>query len=162
MTGTLAAFANSNNPYGIGITVDEPAHYGPNFIKRATKYIIANKDGIGNNRIKTGSNYVSQYYEPNATMFNGMTTCPKSLLLFFNFLPWSYKMESGMTLKEDLAVMFRSNINKVEENIVLWESIKDKIDTQRYGEVLSKLNLQKTDAEVYYLDAMNFLKVMTE
>ena len=162
MTGTLAAFANSNNPYGIGITVNEPAHYGPDFIKRAVAYIIANKNGIGNNRIKTGSNYVSQYLEPNATMFNGITTCPKPLLLFFNFLPWSYKMESGMTLKEDLAVMFRSNINKVEENIVLWESIKDKIDAQRYDEVLSKLYLQRADAEVYYQDAMNFLTVMTQ
>ena len=162
MTGSLAAFANSNNPYGIGITVDEPAHYGPNFLKRAKTYIIANKDGIGNNRINTGSNYVSQYYEPNATMFNDITTCPKSLLLFFNFLPWSYKMESGMTLKEDLTVIFRSNINKVEENTLLWESIKDKIDPERYDAVLSKLNIQRADAQKYYDDAMNFLSVMTQ
>ena len=162
MSGSLDAYAAANNPYGIGITVKSGANYGPDFLRRARSEITANKNGIGHDRTTGGSDYVSQYSAANAKIFNNIKTCPKNLLLFFNFLPWSYKMASGLTLKEDLALCFERNIKKTESNMALWKSIKDKIDTQRYYEVMSKLALQKADAEVVYIDAMNFLKVMNQ
>lgn len=156
MCSTWKSFINASSPYGLGLTMDIPTHYRADFNIRANKEWQVDNIGIGNDRSDKGSNFVSQYYEPNSLIFNEIVTCPEDLLLSFHYVEWNYIMKSGNTLKDDFFYKLKSGIFQVKRNIYLWKSLEKYIDYVRYEDVLNSLICEKHDATRFYCDAVSF------
>jgi alpha-glucuronidase len=112
-------------------------------------YHKAGAGGIGFDRTKTGSNAVSQYKEPLASKYNDMRTCPEELLLFFHHVPWTYKMQSGYTLWEELCYKYDGGLHSVKEYQRLWDSMESYVDSTRFSLVQSRLRRQCRDAQIW-------------
>ena len=149
MLPTWKSFVKSQTPYAIGITCSGKDHFAPDFPKRAQKSWEVTPGALGNHRTSQGSDYVSQYFEPNRAMFNNIETCPEEMLLFFHFVDWNHIMKSGKSLKEELFEGLRSNIELSTRNIALWQSLKGKVDDRRFIEVAAKLEEQLTASKDY-------------
>ena len=81
-------------------------HYGPNpwgyeFQSWGT-YNRADRNAVGVDRTKTGTNYVSQYPEELKRLYEDPRSCPENLLLFFHRLRYDYLMADGRTLIQRL------------------------------------------------------------
>jgi alpha-glucuronidase len=135
-------------------------HYGPapwwNTFSRddwnPTYYNKASDGGIGFDRTATGSNTVSQYFPPVRDMFANLQTCPEKFLLWFHHVPWNYRMHSGRTLWDELALHYQRGVNWVREAKKTWDSLSGVIDAQRYTAVDRKLAIQERDS-VWWKDA---------
>ena len=113
----------------------------------------------GNDRTITGSDYVSQYFEPNRSLFNDINQCPELYLLCFHRTPWNHKMKSGLTLREELIANLKQGIEQVDRNIELWKSLRGKIDERRFGEVMESLATEKKDTQAFYDSAIHFFNL---
>jgi alpha-glucuronidase len=135
-------------------------HYGPapwwNTFSRddwnPTYYNKAGIDGIGFDRTVMGSNTVSQYFPPVRGMYSNLKTCPEELLLWFHHLPWIYKMNSGRTLWDELALHYQRGADWVKETRAEWKALSPFIDEERFRAVDQKLAIQERDA-VWWKDA---------
>jgi alpha-glucuronidase len=135
-------------------------HYGPapwwNTYERddwnPTYYNKADSFGIGFDRTKTGSNTVSQYFSPVADRFSNLETVPEKYLLWFHHLPWDYKMKSGKTLWDELALHYQRGVDWARQMRKDWIGLKGKIDEGRFQAIGWKLAIQERDA-VWWKDA---------
>jgi len=50
----------------------------------------------------------------------------------------------------------KSGVRQVESNLLLWKSLKGKIDSERYRIVMLRLEKEKTDAIIFYNAARHF------
>ena len=130
-------------------------HYGPEpdgFIKSyplewcPVYYHQADKQGVGFNRTHTGSNATSQYREPYCSRYDDPSTCPENLLLWFHHLPWTYRMNSGRTLWEEMQYRYNRGVNEVEDFCKVWQECKPSIDEQRWREVDERMKHQLENA----------------
>ena len=130
-------------------------HYGPEpngFIKSyplewcPVYYHQADKQGVGFNRTHTGSNATSQYREPYCSRYDDPSTCPENLLLWFHHLPWTYRMNSGRTLWEEMQNRYNRGVNEVEDFCKVWQECKPSIDEQRWREVDERMKHQLENA----------------
>lgn len=134
-------------PLGVGWMVNPNHHYGPNVdgyeYSLWGTYHYADRDGIGVDRTsETGTGYSQQYYEPNASMYNSLDTCPDELILFFHHVPYTYVLKSGKTVIQTIYDTHFEGVNDVENLIEKWNSLEGMIDDQRYESVLSRLTHQ--------------------
>ena len=162
MMPTWESYVASHSPYGLGLTVKVDCHYEAGFEIRAGKEWKVDQTGIGSDRSTSGSDYVSQYFEPVRSKFNDMKTCPEEVLLCFHFVPWDHKMKSGLTLKEEFFFGLRKGVIQAGRNIELWKSIESEIDRRRYEEVLLSLQKERDDAEKFYDEAYIFFSRSTK
>ena len=130
-------------------------HYGPQpdgFIKHyplewcPVYYHQADSTGIGFDRTHTGSNATSQYREPYCSLYDDPSTCPENLLLWFHHLPWTYRMNSGRTLWEELQYRYNRGVSEVDDFCKTWQACKPYIDEQRWREVDERLQHQQQNA----------------
>ncbi len=156
MMPTWESFVCAHAPYSLGFTVKREDHYTAGFEQRANKEWYVNKESIGTDRTTKGTNYVSQYFEHNKEIFNSLSQCPELYLLCFHNVPWSHKMKSGKSLREEFKSNLRRGIEQVDVNIGLWKSIQNKIDPVRYEEVLESLYKEQRDTKAFYQAALNF------
>lgn len=110
---------------------------------------MADTNGIGFDRTRTGSNAVSQYHEPLCSQFNELETCPEIYLLWFHHVPWNYKMKNGRILWDELCYHYDAGLRQVREFQKIWNQIQPYIDEQRFTEVQSKLRRQCRDAQIW-------------
>jgi alpha-glucuronidase len=135
-------------------------HYGPapwwNTFSRddwnPTYYNKADADGIGFDRTATGSNTVSQYFPPVRNRFSNLKTCPEEFLLWFHHVPWTYRMRSGKTLWDELALHYQRGADWVRNARTEWKSLSRIVDAERFHAVDQKLAIQERDA-VWWKDA---------
>ena len=130
-------------------------HYGPEpdgFIKSypiewcPVYYHQADTAGVGFDRTHTGSNATSQYREPYCSLYDDPSTCPENLLLWFHHLPWTYRMNSGRTLWEELQVRYNRGVSEVEDFCRVWQAAKPYVDEQRWREVDERMQHQLENA----------------
>ena len=130
-------------------------HYGPEpdgFIKSypiewcPVYYHQADKQGVGFNRSHTGSDATSQYREPYCSLYDDPSTCPENLLLWFHHLPWTYRMNSGRTLWEEMQYRYNRGVAEVEDFCKVWQDCKPYIDEQRWSEVDKRMQHQLENA----------------
>lgn len=162
MMPTWDNFVRSHSPYSIGLTTKVQCHYQAGFDIRANKEWKISSTGIGSNRTTTGSDYVSQYFEPNRSMFNDINQCPELYLLCFHHAPWNHIMKSGLTLREELTRNLKLSIQQADTNLALWKSLEGKIDNNRFEEVTKTLIKERQDAEAYYESALRFFNQYTQ
>jgi len=115
-------------------------------------YHQADAQGVGFDRTKTGSNAVSQYFQPLNERYGNISTCPENLILWFHHVPWDYTMKDGKTLWDQLCYTYDSGVKKVRDYQKIWDRMEPYIDEQRFADVQSKLRIQSRDA-VWWKDA---------
>lgn len=115
-------------------------------------YHRADERGLGFDRTKTGSNAVGQYYPPVRERFSNLETCPEKFLLWFHHVPWDYRLRSGKTLWDELALNYQRGVDWVRATRRSWDALKGVIDEERHTEVGRKLALQERDA-IWWRDA---------
>ena len=135
-------FENYTSPLAVGFMCDS-RHYNPAPARRQKQYHHTDKDGVGFDRSKaTGSGYTSQYHEPVTTVFESVETCPEELLLFFHHVPYSHRLSSGKTVIQHIYDTHNEGVRQVEGLRRTWQSLKGKVDKERYEHVLKRLNKQ--------------------
>jgi alpha-glucuronidase len=115
-------------------------------------YHKADSVGLGFDRTTSGSDAVSQYASPLKEQYNGLSTCPENLILWFHHVPWDYRMRNGRTMWEELCYTYDSGVNEVRDFQKIWDKAENYVDAQRFSEVQSKLRIQERDA-VWWKDA---------
>ncbi len=147
---------NYMTPIGLHHQMYAGHHYGPGpWVNRgradqtSVYYNRADSVGIGFNRNSSGSNAVSQYYQPVRDIFEKIETCPENLLLWFHHVPWDYQMRSDRILWDELCFKYQEGINSVRWLQSEWEKTKDIVDNERYEIVKSLLLKQERDAKIW-------------
>jgi alpha-glucuronidase len=112
-------------------------------------YHQASANGVGFDRTKAGSDAVSQYHEPLASQFNDPATCPDEYLLWFHHLPWDFKMKSGRTLWDELALHYDHGVQQVRQFQHTWDQARPYVDAERFGVVQNKLRSQSGNAVLW-------------
>lgn len=154
------AVVNYMTPLGLHHQMWGGHHYGPapwwNSYERddwnPSYYNKANEKSIGFDRTKTGSNTVSQYFQPVRDEYSNLKTVPDKYLLWFHNVSWNHKMKSGKTLWEELALHYQSGVNWARKTRKDWAKMKGLIDDERYNAIAKKLAIQERDA-VWWKDA---------
>lgn len=116
-------------------------------------YHKADAKGIGFDRTKTGSDTVSQYHKQVANVFANTDTCPEKFLLWFHHVPWTYRLHSGRTLWDDLALHYQRGVDWVRTTRKEWDALGKEIDHDRFEAVKKKLAIQERDA-VWWRDSV--------
>ena len=147
---------NYMTPIGLHHQMYAGHHYGPGpWVNRgradqtSVYYNRADSIGIGFNRTSSGSNAVSQYYQPVRDIFEKIESCPENLLLWFHHVPWDYKMRSDRILWDEMCFKYQEGINSVRWLQSEWEKTKDIVDNERYEIVKSLLLKQERDAKIW-------------
>lgn len=150
LMGSRATYEKYTSPLGIGWMVTPHYHYGPSVdgyeYSRWGTYHRADHLGIGVDRTDAGTGYVRQYYEPNASMYNHIETCPEELLLFFHHVPYLHKLKSGKTLIQHIYDTHFEGVEEVEEMIAAFKSVKGKIPEKAYQVVCERFERQLANA----------------
>jgi alpha-glucuronidase len=154
MAGSWEACVDYMTPIGLHHLFAEDHHYGPqpDYTHPVrpewspTYYHRAAADGIGFDRSSKGSNAVSQYHKPLCELWDSPKTCPEKYLLWFHHLPWDYRLESGSTVWEQLKIDYQKGVDYVTVMQNIWQSLEGRIDSQRFDEVNTRLQLQHENA----------------
>jgi alpha-glucuronidase len=116
-------------------------------------YHRADERGLGFDRTKTGSDSLSQYHPPVRDMLANLKTCPEKFLLWFHHVPWDYRMSSGRTMWDELALHYQRGVDWVRAARKDWNAMARVIDSERHAEIAKKLAIQERDG-VWWRDAV--------
>jgi alpha-glucuronidase len=155
------AVVNYMTPLGLHHIMWGGHHYGPapwwDKEGRAdwnpVYYHKADERGLGFDRTKTGSNSVSQYHTPVSNQFSNLSTCPEKFLLWFHHVPWDYRMRSGRTMWDELALHYQRGVDWTKAARTNWQALAGVIDAERHAAIAGKLAIQERDA-IYWRDAV--------
>jgi alpha-glucuronidase len=78
-----------------------------------------------------------------------MKTCPEKFLLWFHHVRWDYRMKSGRTLWDVLALHYQRGVDWVRAARKQWDTLKGGIDEERHQAIAKKLAIQERDAVVW-------------
>lgn len=115
-------------------------------------YHQADKEGLGFDRSRSGSDAVSQYPDSLARMFDSLEQCPEEYLLWFHHVKWSQKLRSGRSLWDELCYKYQKGVDDVRAFQRVWKEMKPYVDAERYQAVAERLDIQAHDA-VWWKDA---------
>lgn len=154
MLASREAVVNYMEPLGLVHIMHANSHYGPGPWEARGRpdwtpvyYHRADSIGIGFDRTATGSDAVAQYFPPVRDRFANLATVPDSFLLFFHHVPWGYRMRSGRTLWDELALHYQEGVDTVRSMQRTWDSLHGAIDDERFRDVQSYLAIQEREAE---------------
>ncbi len=148
------------NPLGLHHIFAPGHHYGPGpWIEDMPRadwtcvyYHKADKEGVGFDRTKSGSNAIAQYADGLCKQYKNPNKIDLKFLLWFHHVAWDKKLSTGRTLWEELCYEYNAGVAGVRDMQKTWMSIKDKIDSERYEHVRSHLIIQEKDA-IWWRDA---------
>ncbi|MDR2058360.1 MAG: alpha-glucuronidase [Dysgonamonadaceae bacterium] len=161
MLASREACVNYMMPLGLHHIFSFNAHYGPQpwgyfpggrMDWMPVYYHKADSAGVGFDRSKTGSNAVSQYFQPLGDLYGDIDRCPENLLLWFHHAAWTHKMKSGNSLWDELCYRYDSGVRQARDLQKAWDRLERHIDAERFDQVQAKLQIQAKDA-VWWKDA---------
>jgi alpha-glucuronidase len=155
MLQSREAVVNYMTPLGLHHIMDTGHHYGPGpWVSNLSRpewnpvyYHKADKNGIGFDRSKTGSNAAGQYAPEVAKMFDNVATCPENDLLWFHHVSWDYRLKNGQTLWNGMALKYQDGVDEVGKMVSTWDKMGKYVDEQRFKEVKMLLNIQYKEAK---------------
>jgi alpha-glucuronidase len=155
MMDSREAVVNYMTPLGLHHIMDTGHHYGPGpWVSNLSRpewnpvyYHKANKNGIGFDRSKTGTNATAQYAPEVEKMFDNLETCPEKDLLWFHHVSWDYKLKNGQTLWDGLALKYQEGVNQVAAMQNVWNKTQQYVDEERFKEVQMLLEIQHKEAK---------------
>jgi len=148
-------YESYTGPLGAGTMTDIiGVHYGPGIESSESngwgQWHRADHDGIGMDRtVATGTGYIGQYHEPVAAMYESLATCPDDLLLFMHHVPYTYKLHSGKTVIQHTYDSHYEGATAAANLITQWETLHDRIDDERFNDILQRLIYQAGHAIVW-------------
>ncbi|WP_414648198.1 alpha-glucuronidase family glycosyl hydrolase [Dyella sp.] len=155
MMGSREAAVDYMTPLGLHHQMGPGHHYGPapwdaseaRADWRPVYYNRADRNGIGFDRTRSGSDAVDQYAPPVAAQFNDVKQTPENLLLWFHHVPWDYRMRSGHTLWYELVAHYTQGVEDVKQMRQTWARLDGYIDPQRYQQTAAFLAIQEKEAQ---------------
>ena len=96
-----------------------------------------------------GSNALSQYSPPIQKEFSTSEQCPEKYLLWFHHLSWDYQLKSKETLWNALCHHYYNGVDSVRWMQHTWNSLSEKIDTDRHEQVKMLLSMQEKEAVIW-------------
>ncbi len=160
MMKSRQAVVDYMTPLGLHHLMAEGHHYGPQpwfgggpRIDWTPVYFHrADARGIGFDRSASGSNAVAQYAAPVAARFGDLKRVPEDYLLWFHHVPWSYRMQSGRTLWDELVHRYTRGVDVVRDMRKEWEELAPLVDRERHDQVATFLRIQEHEA-LWWRDA---------
>jgi alpha-glucuronidase len=135
-------YESYTGPNGMGTLTDIlGVHFGPG-IESAERngwgqWFRGEKDGVGMDRtVATGTGYAGQYPDELARQYESAATTPDELLLFFHHVPYDYKLHDGRTLIQSVYDTHYAGALAAAEYVPRWVALNDKVDAERYAQVL--------------------------
>lgn len=130
------------------------SHYGPGIESSEGngwgQWHRADEKGVGMDRtIVTGTGFVGQYAPPVAKIYESLETTPDDLLLFFHHVPYTYVLHSGKTVIQTIYNSHYEGAQRAAEYVRQWQSLKGRIDSERYEAVLARLEYQAGHSVVW-------------
>ncbi|KAF2708993.1 glycoside hydrolase family 67 protein [Pleomassaria siparia CBS 279.74] len=115
----------------------------------------ADSTSIGMDRtVKNGTGNVGQYRPTIAKRFEDMETTPDNLLLWFHHVPYAHVPSSGKTVIQHFYDADYEGAATAQTFVEVWQSLKGKIDNDRYEDVNFRQIYQAGHALVWR-DAIN-------
>jgi alpha-glucuronidase len=155
MVSSREICVNYMTPLGLHHIMGWSHHYGPGpWIKDKARadwtsvyYHKADSQGVGFDRTITGSNALEQYFPQVREIYQDVATCPESYLLWFHHVSWTLKMKSGKSLWDEMCHRYYTGANDVTLMQKKWDSLKGKIDNERFKQVTMLLQIQANEAK---------------
>lgn len=154
MMRSREAVVDYMTPLGLAHVMATGHHYGPgpwvSDLARPewnpTYYHRADKNGIGFDRTKTGSNAVGQYAPDIAKIFADIKGVDERDLLWFHHVRWDHKMKSGKTLWAELVEHYDHGVAEVVKMQTDWAALAPFVDVRRHRDVSDFLKIQHQEA----------------
>lgn len=149
------AYENYSGNLGIQTLTDILyTHFGPNPASQDNngwgQWTRADKFSIGMDRtVKNGTGNAEQYPPEVAKIFENIETTPDNLLLWFHHVPYTQKLKSGKTVIQHFYDAHYEGAAAAQTFVKQWESLKDKVDAERFEDVLFKQKFQAGHALVW-------------
>ena len=130
------------------------SHYGPNIESSEEngwgQWHRADKNGAGMDRtVATGTAYVAQYPPQVANGFESVESTPDDLLLFFHHVAYSHVLHNGKTVIQYIYDSHYDGAQRADAYRKQWQSLKGRIDDERYNATLARLEYQSGHAIVW-------------
>ncbi|HEY2548256.1 MAG TPA: hypothetical protein VGI46_19445, partial [Candidatus Acidoferrum sp.] len=159
ISGMLVAswpiYESYTGPLGAGTLTDiVGSHFGPGVESSERngwgQWHRADHDGVGMDRTAvTGTGYAAQYRAPVAKIYESLGSTPDELLLFFHHVPYTYVLHSGKTVIQHIYDSHYAGVEGAAGLVSEWETLKGRVDEERYEEVLNRLEFQAGHAIVW-------------
>ena len=154
------AYESYTGPLGLQtLTNITGPHYGPAPESQERngwgQWIRADREGVGMDRtVATGTGFVGQYSPTVQKIYETAANTPDSLVLFFHHLPYTYRLHSGKAVIQTIYDSHYEGAATALDFVNHWESLKGRLDDQRYQDVLAQLSYQSGHA-IVWRDAIN-------
>jgi alpha-glucuronidase len=160
MMGSRQAVVDYMTPLGLHHLMATGHHYGPgpwidNLARRdwnPAYFHGGDQGGIGFDRTAAGSNAIGQYAPEVARRFGDLATVGDDYLLAFHHLPWTYRLDTGRTLWDELVIRYSRGVDEVRAMRRTWAGLAGRVDAQRHAEVADFLAIQEDEA-LWWRDA---------
>ncbi len=130
------------NHYGVAVEASERNGWG--------QWHRADDKGVGMDRtVATGTGYIGQYPRAVASMYESLDTCPDDLLLFMHHVPYTHQLHSGKTVIQYIYDSHYEGAAAVEQFLRDWETLKGRVDDERFNDVRTQLEYQTGQAVVW-------------
>ena len=154
MLRSREAVVDYMTPLGLAHLMGTGHHYGPapwvDDLDRPEwnpyYYHRADAQFIGLDRTQKGSDAVSQYAEPVASVFADVDSVPEEYLLWFHRLPWDFRLDSGDTLWQQLVAHYDRGVEAVADMLRSWVTLEEYVDADRFEKVSAFLQTQLREA----------------
>ncbi|KAM0560089.1 hypothetical protein ACHAPJ_004049 [Fusarium lateritium] len=135
------------------------AHYGPNPASQDNngwgQWTRATRDSIGMDRtVRNGTGNAGQYPSEVAKRYENTETTPDDLMLWFHHVPYTFKLHSGKTVIQHFYDAHYKGAEVAHTFPKLWESLKGKVDGERFKHELFRLRYQAGHS-IVWRDAIN-------
>ncbi|EAW13280.1 alpha-glucuronidase [Aspergillus clavatus NRRL 1] len=154
------AYENYSGNLGIQTLTDILyTHYGPNPASQDGngwgQWTRADHEAIGMDRtIKNGTKFTGQYPAEVAQVYENIETTPDDLLLWFHHVPYTQRLQSGKTVIQHFYDAHYAGADTAQTFVSQWESLRGKIDPERYEHVLTRL-IYQAGHSIVWRDAIN-------
>lgn len=142
-------------PLGLHHIMAAGHHYGPGpwvaDMPRAdwtsVYYHRADEEGLGFDRVASGSDALAQYFPGFQEQYRDPEQCPLTHLLWFHHVAWDEELSSGRTLWDELCHTYFQGAQEVSEIKQSWKSLEGQIDAERFQQVRMHLDIQEKEAQ---------------
>lgn len=164
------AVVNYMTPLGLHHIMATSHHYGPGpWVDDLGRpewnpvyYHKADKNGIGFDRTKSGSNALAQYAKPLEEKYSNPETTPEKYLLWFHHLPWDYKMDNGKTLWDNMALHYQKGVEKVAEMQSTWKKMEQYVNEAEFKKSSMLLEIQLKEAKWWRDACLSYFQQFSE
>ncbi|KAL1968542.1 hypothetical protein VTN77DRAFT_1752 [Rasamsonia byssochlamydoides] len=154
------AYENYSGNLGIQTLTDILyTHFGPNPASQDNngwgQWTRADHKTIGMDRtVWNGTGYSGQYPQEIYEMYEHIETTPDDLVLWFHHVNYTHRLHSGKTVIQHFYDAHYSGAETAQTFVTQWESLKGKIDNERYNDVLFRL-IYQAGHSIIWRDAIN-------